>query len=78
MCEQSLDRQTATSEIGPTAKFDAPLRRSACQGRLEAAGPWPDRPDCLIVEVVGFKGERPKPSYRSVTHLDAGRISAFN
>jgi hypothetical protein len=31
-----------------------------------------------IAEVVGFNGERPKPSYRSVTPLDARRLPTFN
>jgi hypothetical protein len=31
-----------------------------------------------IAEVVGFKGERHKPSYRSVTPLDARRLPTFN
>jgi hypothetical protein len=29
-------------------------------------------------EVVGFKREHHKPSYRSVTPLDAGRLPTFN
>jgi hypothetical protein len=31
-----------------------------------------------IAEVVGFKGERLKPSYHSVTPLDARRVPTFN
>ena len=31
-----------------------------------------------LAEVVGFDGERPKPSYRSVTPLDARRLPTFN
>src|SRR6478672_3101016 len=31
-----------------------------------------------IAEVVGFKAERHKPSYRSVTSLDARRLLTFN
>ena len=31
-----------------------------------------------IAEAVGFKGERLKPSYHSVTPLDARRLPTFN
>ena len=31
-----------------------------------------------IAEMVGFKGERHKPSYHSVTPFDAGRLPTFN
>jgi hypothetical protein len=34
--------------------------------------------DDSIAEVVGFEGERNKPSYRSVTPLDARRLPTFN
>ena len=34
--------------------------------------------DSTIAEVVGSKGERHKPSYRSLTPLNARRLSALN
>ena len=60
---------------------DAPIVPSiADTAQPPAAVPYPRErfSPLTIAEVVGFKGERLKPSYRSETPLDARRLPTFN
>jgi len=69
-------RQGCGMEDGSRSGVAAIRSETRPESEPVTAGPFQHhRP---TTEVVGFKGERHKPSYRSVTPLDARRLRTFN